>query len=441
MTWKVFPARLFSDIREVYCRADALRMLFLGFSSGLPLLLVLGTLSFRLREAGIDLRTIGFLSWVGLVYGFKWTWAPVVDRVALPMLGRLLGRRRSWLFFSQALLAAGLAALAFCDPAASLSLTALCALFAAFSSATQDIVLDAFRIESASAERQGALAAMYQAGYRFGMIWAGAGALALAAWFERGGSSGWCASYLVMASSVGVGLAATLASPEPRGGVRREAPALRLDKTLLDPFLDFFRRFGRAGLWVLLLIAVYRISDIVMGIMANPFYQDMGFSKEEVAAVTKVFGVVMTIAGAFLGGLLTVRLGVMKTLFWGAVLSSGTNVLFSVLAGVGKSVGLLALVVSADNLAGGMASAAFVAYLSGLTSSSYSATQYALFSSLMLLLPKFLAGFSGVVVECAGYSGFFLLTAAIGVPVAFLVSRVMRITGDPQKEKAPEAVS
>ena len=197
--------------------------------------------------------------------------------------------------------------------------------------------------------------------------------------------------------------------------------AERIADGVVAPFKDFFTRFGKAAVIVLLLIATYRISDVVMGVMANPFYADMGFTKTEVAAVSKVFGVVMTLAGAFLGGIAVMKLGVLRTLLIGAVLSAGTNLLFSALAAVGHSVPFLVVTVSADNLSAGLASAAFVAFLSGLTSSAYSATQYALFSSLMLLLPKFLAGFSGVLAEALGFSGFFILTAAVGVPVALLV--------------------
>ena len=417
----------FQDL-SVYLKPDPLRMLFLGFSSGLPLLLVLGTLSFWLREAGIDLKTIGFLSWVGLIYGFKWVWAPVVDCVPLPILTSIFGRRRSWLLVSQTALIASLCGMAFSDPAVNLSVTAGLALCCAFSSATQDIALDAFRIESAPADRQAALAAMYQTGYRLAMIWAGAGALAVAAW--AGGDSGysadgWKAAYLVMAASVAVGWVTVLLSPEPSRpsvSLGNKAPVgIRFFDYASAPFRNFFERFGRGALLVLALIATYRISDIVMGVMANPFYSDMGFSKEEVAAVSKIFGVAMTLVGAFAGGIVTMRLGVLKTLFIGAVLSAGTNLLVCVLSQVGHSVPFLVLTVSADNLAAGLASAAFVAYLSGLTSSAYSATQYALFSSLMLLLPKFLAGFSGVLVESVGYGTFFLITAAMGIPVAALV--------------------
>lgn len=421
----------------VYAERDALRMGVFGFSSGLPLLLVLGTLGFWLREAGVDLKTIGFMSWVGLIYGFKWVWSPLVDRMPVPLLTARFGQRRSWLLAAQTLLAAGLCGIALSDPRESLAQLAGFALLTAFASATQDIALDAFRIESAGSERQAAYAAMYQAGYRLGMIWAGAGALAVAAWAapEAGGyaHSAWTVSYCVMAASALVGIAATLSASEPAAApqapeaarVRRTALE-RLREAVAEPFIVFFRRFGWAAVLVLALIATYRISDVVMGIMANPFYQDLGFTKEQVAAVSKVFGVVMTLLGAFIGGAAAMRWGVLPILLLGAALSSGTNLIFCALAGMGPDLTMLVAAVSADNLAAGLASAAFVAYLSGLTSKGYSATQYALFSSLMLLLPKFLAGFSGILVERAGYPAFFLLTAGIGLPVVALVLAVMR---------------
>lgn len=409
---------------SVYKKPVTLRMLFLGFSSGLPLLLVLGTLGFWLRESGVDLKTIGFMSWVGLCWGMKWLWAPLVDCLRLPYLTRAFGRRRAWLFSAQIGLMISLGVLAFVNPARELALTGFLAAATAFFGATQDIAIDAYRIESGTEKEQAAFAAAYQTGYRIAMIWAGAGALAIAGAFESSAWGGWRVAYLTMSASMLVGLITTLVSPtEPVHGVA--GPTSSFSQWLYEaaylPFKDFFSRFGWWALVVLALIATYRISDVVMGVMANPFYQDLGFTKQEVAAVSKVFGVVMTLVGAFIGGVVAVRIGVMKTLFAGAVLSSATNILFSVLAGIGHSVPFLVFTVSADNLAGGLASAAFVAYLSGLTNTAYSATQYALFSSVMLFLPKFLAGFSGLAVEAVGYSGFFLATAALGIPVLFLV--------------------
>ncbi len=420
------------DSLKVYLQPTSLRMLMLGFSAGLPLLLVLGTLSFRLREAGVDRSTIGHLSWVGLVYGFKWAWAPLVDRVALPGLTRWLGRRRSWLLLAQCGAAAGLVGMALADPRASLMAVVWCALAVAFASATQDIALDAYRIESAPTQQQPALAASYQTGYRLAMIWGGAGVLWLAARAQgaAGGydNAAWQMAYLVMAASMVGGMVTVLFSPEP---VLVSLPHARNAKewvrsALIDPFADFFRRYKWQALLILSLIAVYRISDVVMGIMANPFYVDMGYTKDEVAAVTKVYGVAMTLLGAFVGGSLSLRFGVMRILLLGAVLSAASNLLFAGLAGYGHSVPALIMVISMDNLSSGIASAAFVGYLSSLTNISYSATQYALFSSLMLLLPKFVAGFSGDYVNAFGYAAFFTSTALLGLPVLVLVVVAMR---------------
>jgi MFS transporter, PAT family, beta-lactamase induction signal transducer AmpG len=432
---------------KVYAHPRVAGMFFLGFSAGLPLILVLGSLSFWLREAGVDRSTIGYFSWIGLAYGFKWMWSPLVDRLPLPVLTRLMGRRRSWLLASQLAIAAALFAMAGTDPAQDLSRMAYCALAVAFASATQDIALDAYRIEAVEQRLQGAMAATYQGGYRIAMIAASAGVLWLAASVDQTAlayeHAPWRFAYLVMAASMGVGVITTLLIREPDVRVSEETlsreaqtrawlaheglhgPVLAAvawaHGAVVSPFLDFVRRYRWQAVLLLALIGTYRISDVVMGIMANAFYVDMGYTKDEVATVAKVYGVGMTIAGAVIGGVLTARIGVMKTLFLGALLSSVTNLLFVWLAGRGHDVGGLIFAVSADNLSAGIASSAFVAYLSGLTNVAYSATQYALFSSLMLLLPKFVAGFSGVVVDARGYEYFFTGTALLGVPVLGLV--------------------
>jgi PAT family beta-lactamase induction signal transducer AmpG len=452
---------------RVYLEPASLRMLSLGFAAGLPLLLVLGTLSFRLREAGVDRSTIGYLSWVGLAYGFKWCWAPLVDRMPIPVLTRLLGRRRSWLLVSQFAIMAGLAGMALSDPRETLGPIVWCALAVAFASATQDIALDAFRIESADTLQQGALAATYQTGYRIAMIWAGAGVLWIAARAEvapvaatvasavagtvAGATAGtvagaapyqqaaWATAYLVMAASMLVGVLTVLFSREPARLVlppaRNAAEWLR--GALVEPFADFIRRYRWQAALILSLIAVYRISDIVMGIMANPFYVDMGYTKDEVAAVTKIYGVIMTLVGAFIGGMMSMKLGVMRVLMLGAILSAGSNLLFAWLSGHGHDVHALIFVISADNLSSGIASAAFIAYLSSLTNVKYSATQYALLSSMMLLLPKWLAGFSGVYVNAYGYAQFFTATALLGLPVLVLVWLASRL--EPREMNAPAA--
>ena len=437
------PRRSWGDTLRVYTEPASLRMLALGFSAGLPLLLVLGTLSFWLRKAGIDRTTIGYLSWVGLAYAFKWVWSPLVDRLPLPGLQALLGRRRSWLLLAQCMVMGGLAGMALTDPQQHLQQMVWCALAVAFGSATQDIALDAYRIESADADRQAALAATYQTGYRMAMIWAGAGVLWLVALslqpdagdYQRGA---WRTAYLAMAASMLVGLVTVLLSPEPPQKVLPPARNAEewLREALVDPFADFIQRYRWHALLILALIAIYRISDVVMGIMANPFYVDMGYTEAEVASVSKVFGVVMTLAGAFVGGVISMRVGVMRVLMLGAVLSAASNLLFAWLSTRGHDLTALIAVVSADNLAGGIASAAFIAYLSSLTNVNYSATQYALFSSMMMLLPKWIAGFSGVYVDHYGYAPFFVSSALLGVPVLLLVwlaSRVHVVQAQPQQ--------
>jgi PAT family beta-lactamase induction signal transducer AmpG len=442
---------------KVYTHPRVVGMLFLGFSSGLPLLLVLGTLSFWLSEAGIARATIGHLSWVGLAYGVKFLWSPLVDRLPLPFLTALLGRRRAWLLLSQICIAAALLGMAHTDPVLNLMHTVYFALAVAFASATQDIALDAYRIEAVEVEKQGAMAATYQAGYRLAMIMAGAGALWIAASVDAGGSGydfhPWQVAYTAMAALMGIGIVTTLIIREPVRHIPPETNEREMHareklagrglsdgllnaiawfySAVLSPFLDFIQRYEWQAVLMLALIATYRISDVVMGVMSNPFYQEMGFTKDEVATVSKVFGVIMTIGGAGLGGLLILRLGVMRTLFLGGVLSAATNLLFVWLAGRGHDVGALVFTVSADNLAAGIASSAFVAYLSSLVNQAYSATQYALFTSVMLLLPKFIAGFSGEFVDAYGWGNFFTGTALIGLPVLLLVWLVSRQSHQP----------
>lgn len=432
---------------RIYVHPRVLGMLSLGFSAGLPLLLIMGTLSFWLREAGIDRATIGYLSWIGLAYSFKWLWSPLVDRLSLPLLTRWLGRRRAWLLLSQIVIACALVGMATTDPVVNLPHLVFFALAVAFASATQDIALDAYRIEAVAVELQGAMAATYQAGYRVAMILASAGVLWIAAAVDASADAydhaPWRFAYLVMSVSMAVGIVTTLIIREPdvpysRTVSENEQIAQRalahwavpervkallvwLYGALIAPFRDFIVHHGRKALLILGLIAIYRISDVVMGVMSNPFYVDMGYSKDEVATISKVYGVIMTIAGAAIGGVLTAKIGIMRTLFLGAVLSAATNLLFVWLAGRGHDVSSLIFTISADNLSAGIASCAFIAYLSGLTNSAYSATQYALFSSVMLLLPKFIAGFSGEFVDAYGYETFFIATALLGLPVLILV--------------------
>jgi len=419
-----------------------LRIGLLGFSSGLPLLLVFGTLSFWLAEAGIERSTIGFISWVALAYAIKVLWSPLVDRLPLPLLHRAMGRRRSWLLLTQLTVAAGLLGMAITDPAQDLTRMVILAALVAFASATQDIAVDAYRIEIAEPRLQGVMAGFYTTGYRIAMFSGSAGALVIAAAVDVDEASyqqaPWMVAYAVMASLMLIGIITTLASPEPevadplaneprlKGGNPLQRVGAWLWDAVVLPFVDFIKRHGWLALLILALIASYRVSDIVMGVIANVFYNDMGFTKDEVALVAKSFGVFMTVLGGLLGGIAVYRFGVMRMLLIGAVLAASTNLMFAWLASVGHDFWLLVAAVGMDNLSAGIAASAFIAYLSGLTNVSYSATQYALFSSLMLLLPKFLGGFSGVLVDQIGYPGFFTLTALMGVPVLLLILAAWR---------------
>ncbi|MBR9858562.1 MAG: AmpG family muropeptide MFS transporter [Gammaproteobacteria bacterium] len=432
----------------LYAERRVLTLFALGFSSGLPLLLVFGTLSFWLREAGVSRTSIGFFSWVALAYGVKWLWSPLVDRLPLPWLSRVMGRRRSWMLSSQLIIMAALAGMAYSDPTTQMVNLALFALAVAFASATQDIVIDAYRIESAPERLQGALAAAYMTGYRLAMIMAGAGALAIAAWAGSDlgyDPAGWRAAYLCMMGLMLVGVITCLLLHEPEVDLRQQQqeqadhrqqlidrgyPRLLAGlvaffaSAVVAPFAEFFHRFGRQALVILALIACYRVSDVVMGVMANPFYVDMGFSKSQIATVTKVYGVIMTLVGAAVGGIMVSRFGTLRILMLGAVLAAGTNLMFALMSQLGPDVRLLTLIISLDNLSAGIATAAFITYLSSLTNVAFSATQYALFSSVMMLLPKFLAGFSGLAVDAYGYAPFFIGSAAIGLPVLWLIRKV-----------------
>lgn len=420
---------------RVYLKPQVVTMLFLGFAAGLPLLLVFSTLTAWLRDMEISRSAIGFFGWVGITYSIKVLWAPVVDRIAIPGLTLVLGQRRSWMLLGQLGIVAGLVAMATVDPKSSLTGVALCALLVAFSSSTQDIAIDAFRIESAVDEYQGAMSANYIFGYRLAMLIAGAGALYVADWWN------WAVAYLSMAALMSIGMVTVLLVREPEH--RTHPVTVEMEEELnrslgtdslsrlsrvrawfigavVAPFVEFFKRNGRWALVILAFIGLFRLSDITMGIMANPFYLDLGFSKTDIANIGKVFGFFMTIAGSFIGGLLVVRYGIFRPLLAGAVMVALTNLLFAKLATIGPDLSWLALVISADNLSGGFANAAFIAYLSSLTNRAYTATQYALFSSLMTLPGKFFSGFSGVIVDVSSYQLFFIYAALMGIPAIVL---------------------
>lgn len=513
---------------KAFAHPRVVTMLFLGFSAGVPILLIFSSLSLWLREAGVEKSAVTYFSWAALGYSFKFVWAPLVDRLPLPLLSAALGRRRGWMLLSQLAVAASILWMASIDPAvglavagevsegaggvdtaasgatAVLTLMAFAAVALGFSSATQDIVIDAYRIDSAGSELQAMMSSAYIAGYRIGMIVAGAGALYLA---QGLGSTAdvyaydaWRWTYTAMAAVMLVGMVTTLVIDEPatREGVAPDRPlhenlrffaafligvasfvvafrfagdlrgavaasletasgnaalaglvastlrlavcvavaalvfrllvAVRLvegasvREAYVEPVADFFARYGRGVAWLLLaLVGFYRVSDIVLGVIANVFYQDMGYTKTQIADASKVFGLLMTIAGGFLGGLLAVRFGVLRILLLGAVLAAGTNLLFVLLASGEPTLPLLYVVLGVDNLSAGLASAAFIAFLSSLTNVSFTAVQYAIFSSLMTLFPKVLGGYSGSIVETIGYPAFFVVTAALTLPVILLI--------------------
>ena len=531
-----------------YASPATLTLLVLGFAAGLPAILVFSTLSVWLREAGVSRETIGFASWISLAYAFKWVWSPMLDQWRLPWLGAL-GKRRSWLVLSQAVIAIGLIGMALCNPQENLTLLIALAVAVAFASATQDIAIDAYRLEIAEDRMQATLAASYMTGYRVAMLLASAGALFLAEWLGSSSldynQAAWATTYMAFALLIVPGLITSLLIPEPQAaaplpnepsrytfnhqlasvglllvllvsvpaminaliahawpramlyalfiigslspwgcslltpvrhmlnqaGQRQRpprfdfvhqavsvivliilmvsttgmfqsywggywprgtmyllicwgclsAPGRILMGPVLTPITDFILRYRWQALLLLGLIATYRMSDTVMGVMANVVYIDQGFTKDEIASVSKLFGLIMTLLGAAFGGLLIVRFSILPILFIGGVASAATNLLFMLLVEMGANLNMLIVTISCDNFSGGLASTAFVAYLSSLTNLKFSATQYALLSSLMLLLPRLLGGYSGVMVENLGYSNFFLVTALLGVPTLVLI--------------------
>lgn len=427
----------------VYAHPGVRTMLFLGFSSGLPFALVLTTLSARLRQAGIDRATIGYFGLVGLAYSLKYFWSPFVDRLPLPLLHRL-GRRRSWMLLTQCAIAVGLVAMALHDPARNAEGMAWLAVFTALASSTQDIAIDAYRIEVVGAQGQGAAAATYQAGYQLAMICAGAGALVAAADY------GWEVSYLIMAACVAVGLVTTLVIAEPQASIDRSTLAQEarvvafLDRSahwpgplrhlaawllgaVVSPFVDFFARNGlRMGVPILLLVACYRLNLMSAASAANTFYLDLGFTLKQIAVVSKVYGIAMTLVGAFAAGMLVRRYGIAKTLLIGWVLLTISNLLYAYIAGIKPSIGWLATVISVQNVADGIAATTFIAYMSSLTNKAYTATQYALFGTLWSFPTKMIASLWGRIVDAFGYGPFYVYSAALGLPALVLILWLLR---------------
>ena len=490
------PRKTWRAALAAYASPSTLVLLLLGFAAGMPYMLVFSTLSVWLREAGVARETIGYASLIGLAYAFKWVWSPLLDQWRLPLLGKL-GRRRSWLVLAQTLVILGLIGMGFCDPQKHLSWLIAIAVIVAFAS-TQDIAIDAYRLEIADDSRQAALAASYMSGYRVAVLLATAGALFFAEGFGSTGfsykHSAWTGTYVLFGVLMIPALITTLLMREPAVPLRTQLSAGRysfahqlisvfvlivllvsvpatftqlyntdfasvifdgvslLDLLLEDraflrailyitlstlclsamgrrglapvltPVNDFILRYRWQAFLLLGLIATYRMSDTVMGVMANVFYIDQGFTKDQIAGVSKIFGLIMTLLGAGMGGLLIVRFGILPILFIGGAASAGTNLLFLMLADMGPNLKMLIVTISLDNFSSGMATSAFVAYLSSLTNLKFSATQYALLSSIMLLLPRLIGGYSGVMVEKFGYHDFFLITAILGVPTLILIA-------------------
>ena len=474
---------IYKDIRVI-------RMLFFGFSSGLPILLIFSTLSLWLKSAGIDRSTITLFSWAGLAYSFKFLWAPLIDKIPISYLTTKFGHRRSWLILSQLTLMILFISIGFVDPQNNLFIMALLIVCIGFSSATQDAMIDTFRIESAPQNLQSAMSGTYIIGYRLGMISAGAGSLMLASWF--GGDNqiynvyAWQKTYMLMAILQSVGLLCCFMSPEPispRKLITDNRDRLRLinvffisllgfilvynffpewkgndpvikgffiflqftfafstiifsffisvrfnfiqksilTSTFWDPLNDFIKKYGSTAIIILIIIGFYRVADVVMGVVANIFYSDKGYTLNQIATFSKFWGLIATIFGGLIGGVLSSKYNNYLILLLGAILAASTNLLFALLAILEPKSIYLMIVIIADNISAGIASVAFVAFLSSLTNRDFTTTQYALFTSFMLFFPKIIGGYSGTIVDNFGYVSFFIATALIGLPVIILI--------------------
>ncbi len=420
----MISSRKTPPFREILKDPRLALMLALGFSSGLPFLLIFSTQSAWLREAGVSRSAIGLMSYAALAFSFKFAWAPFVDEYDPPLVGRWLGRRRGWMLLAQIGVAAGLAGLAFGAPAKSLGWSLLFAFLTAFAAASQDVTIDGWRIDAAPIERQGMMSAVYQLGYRLAMLCAGAGALYIADF------ASWRTAYLAMAGLTLVGIGGCLLSPRldyPKEVSRDRGVSFAV--SFVEPLGDLLRRYGPTLIVILALVAIYRLPDFVSGVMANPLYIDLGFTKSDIATVSKLYGVWIGIAGAFGGGVAVARLGLMPSLILGGFAASSSHLTLALLAAHGASLPLLTLAVSAESFASGFAGAALIAFMSSLVSQEFAATQYALLSSLYALPGKLIGGLSGVMVDEFGYVHFFLATAAIGIPVVVLSLMVWRMQG------------
>ena len=426
---------------KVYLDRRVITVLFLGFSSGLPILLVYSTLSAWLSEAGVSKTAIGLFSWASIAYGFKYLWSPLVDRMPLPLLTNMLGQRRAWMILSQFAVIAAMLGLGSTDPASKLWLVAVWAVVLAFASATQDIVIDAYRVEILDIDQLGAGAGNIVLGYRIGMVAAGGGALVVADF------AGWFWAYAAMAGLMGIGVITVLMSPEPKRVQTEESRQLEergvafmerhahlpkklqelsawIYKAVICPFADFMTRPN--WIVILLFIAFYKYGDALLGVMANPFYLEIGFSKTEIGVISKSYGVLMTIAGGLIGGIMVVRWGILRALLFCGVLQGLSNLIFAVQAYVGYSVPMLTVTISVENITGGMGTAAFVAYLSSLCNLAYTATQYALVSSFMAFARTIFASGGGWLADNVDWVSYFIITTGAALPGLALLIWMMR---------------
>ena len=472
---------------SIFTKKEVMIMGGLGFSAGLPIMLVFSTLSVWLVKAGVERSTVTLFSWAGFAYSFKFLWSPIVDKFQIPLLHKI-GHRKSWLLITQILIFFSIILASYSDPQNNLKFMAFAIVLIAFFSATQDIVIDAFRIESAPEKKQGPLASMYLAGYRIAMIVSGAGSLWLASIMsdENYQTEVWKNVYQIIGFFMIIGFISTALCKEPTNNKVKKInyknqlkftfstilsiliffvfflnipevkvlnhfynffynifkivfsfgvalisllilekinflPKKQSREIFINPIIDFFKRYKKIALMILLLIGLYRIADVVMGVMANIFYLEKGYEIKDIATFSKFFGLIATILGGILGGTFAMKFGTYKSLLIGAITAALTNVLFAFLAIIEKNLFYLATIIIADNLASGFAGAAFVVYLSSLTSIKFTATQYALFTSLMLFIPKLIAGYAGGIVDVIDYPSFFIFTAVLGFPVIFLI--------------------
>lgn len=472
---------------SIFTKKEVMIMGGLGFSAGLPIMLVFSTLSVWLVKAGVERSTVTLFSWAGFAYSFKFLWSPIVDKFQIPLLHKI-GHRKSWLLITQILIFFSIILTSYSDPQNNLKFMAFAIVLIAFFSATQDIVIDAYRIESAPEKKQGPLASMYLAGYRIAMIVSGAGSLWLASIMsdENYQTEVWKNVYQIIGFFMIIGFISTALCKEPTNNKVKKInyknqlkftfstilsiliffvfflnipevkvlnhfynffynifkivfsfgvalisllilekinflPKKQSREIFINPIIDIFKRYKKIALMILLLIGLYRIADVVMGVMANIFYLEKGYEIKDIATFSKFFGLIATILGGILGGTFAMKFGTYKSLLIGAITAALTNVLFAFLAIIEKNLFYLATIIIADNLASGFAGAAFVVYLSSLTSIKFTATQYALFTSLMLFIPKLIAGYAGGIVDVIDYPSFFIFTAVLGFPVIFLI--------------------